>query len=336
MSNNFLKYNSDIIWSLPCNFQHEPLVGMFRQLIRKLNDEVEFKTEVYGAPASIWTGEIFPDIYDELDKDTLDTLFEYYEEVDATPVFTFTSTRITQEDLEDKNANFILDYALEKNSKFIVYDDKLKDYIKAKKSDAFVIASHIKAIENFQSKNRAKEEETEFYNALLDQYDRVLLRPEYSKNVLAKTPEVIKDLSKVEVIINSNCAAECASCLEHIKQIDELKEKIERADHINCPIPFLFAKNLYAQNTSLSSEEINKLYDAGVRHFRFDKEKRHGQPMDVLGGFIASQIFNTDGANYLLFSSLLNNELGNELEYFKEKLANSPYFRKVLNQDVQR
>lgn len=335
MPNNILKYDSEIVWSLPCFFQYEPMIGAMHQCVKRIEPDTKFNTETYGAPATVWTGEIIPDAYDKLDAKALEIVFEYHNEIDTIPVYTFTNTQISKEDIENEYANFVLDYSLELGAKFEVYSDELKNHIKEKNADAQVIASPIKAIEKFQGQNSSAEEETAFYNNLLKEYDRVALRPEYVKNVLLKDTSVINDLSKVQIVPNYPCVSNCNNCLTHIKHFENFNTSPGRGENMNCPIPFIYLKNLYEQNASLTSSEIELLFSKGVRYFKFDKGKNPNIPIDILMPKIGTQIFNTDGANYLLFNDLLHQQLMLELEYFQEKFSQCDYYRKVFMQNVQ-
>lgn len=335
MPNNILKYDSAIIWSLPCFFQYEPMIGTLSQTIKRIEPDTIFNSEAYGAPASVWTGEMIPDVYQKLDENTLETVFEYHNEINSTPVYTFTKTQISKEDLQNQYANFILDFSLKNNAKFLVYSDELKNHIKEKKSDAFIIASSTKAIEKFQGKNLPFEQEAQFYNDLLKEYDRIALRPEFVKNALLKDFSLIDDISKIEVLINYPCVSNCTSCLTHIKHFEDYSTAPGRGENINCPIPFIFLKDLYEQNASLTSDEVKMLFDKGVRHFKFDRGKNPGVPMDILMFKAATQMFNTDGANYLLFYELLQRQLSFEFEYFQEKFSQCEFYRKVFAQNVQ-
>lgn len=330
MTDSILKYDSEIIWSLPCFFQYQPVIGALSQTIRRIEPETKFKTQSYGAPVTVWSGEMMPDNYERLDDYTIDTFFEYYEEVDSTPVFTFTSTNITPDDLGDEYANYILNKTMEYNCQYAVFSDDLKNHIKEKNPCAVVCASHIKAIDKFQAKNIPYEEETKFYNDLLKEYDYVYLRPEYVKNALLKDITLIDDLSRSVITINSSCMANCKSCMSHLKVLENFSKKPSRGESVNCPLPFAYLRDLYDQNLTLTSDEIRLLFDKGVRVFKYDKEKEPSVYMDILILKIASQLFNTDGANYMLMNRTLSELLGAEIGYFKEKFAQSEYARKAF------
>ena len=330
MSDNILKYDSEIIWSLPCFFQYQPIVGALSQTIRRIEPETKFKTQSYGAPATVWSGEMMPDSYDRLDDYTIDTFFEYYDEVDSTPVFTFTSTNITPDDLKDEYANYVLKKSLEHNCQYVVFSDDLKNYIKDKNPGSVVCASHIKAIDKFQAKTLSYEEETQFYNNLLKEYDYVYLRPEYVKNALLSNTSLIDDLSRTVVTINNSCVVNCKSCMSHLKLFENFSKGPSRGEPIKCPLPFAYLKDLYEQNLTLNSSEVRLLFDKGVRIFKYDKEKEPSAYMDFVILKIATQIFNTDGANYMLVNRTLSEQLGAEIEYFKEKFEQSEYVRKVF------
>ncbi len=335
MSNGILKHNKEITWSIPCFFQYEPMSGALHQSVSRMHPDEELKLRVYGAPASIWTGEVMPDSYEVVDRDLLDSLFEYYEEINAIPVFSFTATKITPEQLNNEYANLLLDYGIEKKAQFCVYSDKSKNHIKSKYEDAFVIASNIKAIEKFQKQNSDYEAETKYYNELLKEYDMVSLRPEYVKNYLLNNLDAVDDLKRVEISVNYSCVTNCTNCFEHICHIESFNVAPSRGEPLNCPIPFMMLKDVYNKSVALSDEEVKIFFDKGVRYFKIEKGRYDHIPMDVLMLKFASQIFNADGSNFMLFARVLQNQIQLELQYFREKMSAFPYYERIFSANVQ-
>ncbi len=329
MPSNILKYDSDIVWSLPGFFQSETITGVLKQIIRLIEPETKLNIAAYGSPDCAWSSENIVNAKQKADDTTFELIYEYLNEADAEALCNFTSTSIEKDDLNDEYANYILTKALENKSKFIVYDDNLKNYIKEKDSNAFIIASYIKAIEKFHGKKNWQEE-TKYYNELLKDYDMVSLRPEYVKNALLKDLSLIDDLSKVEVIINYNCLPECKECLSHFKQYEDII-KGERPREVNCPLKFLFTKEQYNNCLALSEKEVNLLYDKGVRQFKYTTNKRRQINIEIRLLKIMCQIFKTDGNNYAIFDSIMPDYLGREFEYFQEKTRASAFYREVLS-----
>ena len=83
MSEKLLKYNSDIIWSIPCAYRYETIAGTIYQIVKRLEPENEIKLSVYGAPPCVWSGDIIPDNYARISQEMFDIVNEYYEEINA-------------------------------------------------------------------------------------------------------------------------------------------------------------------------------------------------------------------------------------------------------------
>ena len=215
MSKDFFKYGQNIEWSLPLLFQYEAIWSTIYKILKIYNIEPP-KINMFGSPSNLWAGGRMPTIYGKFKESTLINLFKYLKELNAVPTFTFTSTQLTEEDLKDDYANFLLDIALEHDARFIVYSDILKDHIKSKKEDACIVASVIKSNFRFQGPDRIEEptveNETNYYNKLLKEYDVVVVRPEYSMTTLVEHPEYIDDISRIEVLINQLCIKTVQKC----------------------------------------------------------------------------------------------------------------------------
>lgn len=323
MSDTIYKYENDIVWSLPCLFQYEAVFGAIQHYAQILGFNY-FKAELYGAPATIWSGGRKPVIYDKLNSKMLANLFEYVKKYNATPVLAFNCTQIQKENLADEYANLILDVALEYDCKFMVYSDLLKDYIKNKKSDAFIISSILKPVFYFQGPNRIEdaqiERETEFYNNLLKEYDMVALRSEYSKFALAQETTLIKDLSRVQVLVNNSCLCNCNNAAEHAKYNEGFRTTSESNFEFLCPKNNLSAQIRYQNNTMHTSDEIQTLLNAGVRSFKLKGRGGTTSPYMVSKMF-ASWIFNNDGPNYLTATGMSEEHLKAEVQYFNQCLA---------------
>jgi len=323
MENDVYKYGRDITWSLPIGFQYETAWGA---IFHQFQDYLIQLPQVngYGCPKCAWTGGRSPAIGNELDRATLFNVFDYLRSIKVTPSFTFTCTQLTKDDLNDRYANYLLDMALDADSHFIVYDDRLKDYIKSKKSDAYVVASVIKPAMQFQGAGKIEvptiERETELYNKLLKEYDLVVVRPEYSSTVLLEHPEYIDDISRVEVLINQPCIRECPRMPDHYRFMEQFRvDTHKKVPDFECVRKNL-ERGFELKNTLCHSEAmVSKLVEHGVKHLKV--QGRGGSvPLIAFTLMIYGQMFRQDGPHNLHVICLVQGKVQRELEYFNEKV----------------
>ena len=324
MEDNIFKYGDKVEWSIPVLFGAEAVwTAIYRELTSvEINAP---KVNVYGCPACAWAGGRVPTIQSPIDSKIIETIFEYLKSCNATPVFTFTYTGVNKDSLNDSYCNKLLDIALQYDCKFIVYSDLLKDYIKNKSPKAFVTASVIKPTNRFHGINKIEEatpeNETNYYNKLLKEYDMVVVRPEYSQTVLLEHPEYIDDISGIEVLINQTCIPNCPKAMEHYRFFERKREGFLYEPE---PTPFRCLRkdipdNVTSYRTNLlhTYNQVTKLVKTyGVKHLKI---QGRGEPIPLIDLLyrIYTQIFNTDGSAYNTICNLPN-ALNQELNYINE------------------
>lgn len=306
---NIYKYGNDVIWSLPCLFQYEIILGAFQNSLEDLGFE-KLKANAYGSPATIWSSGRPPVVRKEIEKPQMKKLFNYVKDVNnGIPTFTFSRIDITDEDLKDPYANYILDFGIEYGARFIVASDNLKNYIKGKSPETPVVASILKSIYRFQGKDKLEEptveNETNYYNKLLKEYDFVVVRPEYSKTTLVNNPSLINDIKRVEVLINQLCYSSCPNAPMH--NSTHAKQHTEATftnPHLYCYKNLYPISKQYQLNSAHTFEEVTALINAGVRQLKL-QGRGEAVPYMVNAFTLASQIFNFDGPNMFLFQTLI-------------------------------
>ena len=318
---NLFKYNN-VIWTLPLLFQYDSVWGAIYNTL-KMYDITPPKANLFGSPSIIWTGGRMPALYGNFKKEVLDKWFRYVTELNASPTFTFTSTVITKENLKDKYANFILETAFEYNSRFIVYSELLRDYIKEKNPNATIIASVIKASCRFQGPDKIEEptieNETNYYNKLLKEYDIVVVRPEYSKNVLPFHHEYIDDISRLEVLINQPCIQNCPKMPDHYRYLEKLNVNHNRNTRFSCIRSGILNTVLYENNLIHNQETVEKLVKLGVKHLKLQGRSTPTTLSDLLL-LLADQMFNRDGNNQIIISAMEEN-LNHEVYNFSQLIG---------------
>ncbi len=311
------KYNKDIVWSLPFLFQYEIIFGSIQNTLETFGFE-KIKANVFGSPKTKWSGGRLAVVKDKLEPKKLKKLFNYINTNEGIPTFTFTRTDITKADLKSEYENYLLDFGIEHGARFIVASDILKDYIKNKSPESIVVSSVLKPVFNFHGRTRLQkltiENETNFYNKLLKEYDIVVVRPEYSKNILADTPRIIDDISRIEVLINHTCINDCPNApMHHI---------ITQQGHVDNSGPKIYCykfqyplRKQYENNPAHTQQEINKLIDAGVKNFKL-QGRGENIPYLLNQLSIVTQIFNFDGPGFFLLNCMMGSSIREEYNKF--------------------
>lgn len=322
MSDSILKYEG-ARWTFPLLFECEAVWAT----IYKVFDEYGIrlpKTFLYGAPATVWTGGRGSAAREKFDRQTLLRILNYVYQQNAVPTFTFSCTQITNDDLKDEYANFVLDTALEVDSNFIVFSDLLKDYIKSKKPEALLISSVIKPYFEFQGPERKQEptfeNETAYYNKLLKEYDIVVVRPEYSMSKeFLENPQVIDDLSRIEILLNQTCVTDCKRACAHYRLIENSHRGDDKGmgnfECLRAHLPFPIS----IQDSLIHSEEqVKTLLKAGVQHLKIKGRGEYRYSYDALMLLLAGQMFNQDGPGYFILRDCAAGRVNRELELFNQ------------------
>ena len=316
--NKIFKYGKDIVWSLPILFQYEPVWRVIYNTAKEYGIELP-NANGFGCPGMAWYGGRLPNIKEEVEPRILFKIFNYCREMNITPALTFNRILIDKDDLKDKYANYILDMALETKCHFIVCSDLLKNYIKEKDSNAHITASIIQTQIKFQgenAKNWSIENETNHYNNLLKEYDMVVVRPEYSMDVLTKNPDFIDDISKIEILVNQRCIRNCPKVHEHYLII----EKYDPDKNFKCIIETSSDRKwVYDNCVSHDEKTIQKLVDNGIKHIKL---QGRGIGLSNLGlaMMLFARIFDQGGGNHHILERILVGSIDQETYNFAQWL----------------
>lgn len=250
---------SNAEYVMPFLFVHDIFLPVLKELFQEEKNPVRY---VYGTVMSEWSsGRI--SCYKIKKPETIDKyLSKIIEEYNVTPAFTFTSRNMTKERLNNDFCNKVLDAAYSKNCHFIVASDKLYKHIKSRYKDAKMVCSVI--VPSLKINNMFFNE-TDFYNKMLDKYEIVVLRPEYTMENIDKLDKLIKDLSRVEVLINQICHWNCNVASKHYDAIEAYEtgkisiEEYEQQKVFECPK----GKPGY-KSVCMTPEIIDKLVSMGI------------------------------------------------------------------------
>jgi len=233
----------------------------------------------YGAPwGMIWNGGR-PLHYQ--DSGINNHTIPYYKSIDAHRYITCTNY-LAGDYLDDPTSNQALEMLLEGDG-VIITDERLHKYIRKTYPKLKTKSSIVKV-----TKDQPNKRTVDYYNQLLDAYDYVVLHPDDN----SKTDFIsqIKDLSRIEVLIDERCTANCPVRDLHYdlnahhnlpiedRDSDILDQEEELFSKL-CPRE----KSIMGKNGKWkldilvnTKDEISVLYDLGIRKF---KTSGRGAPM---------------------------------------------------------
>lgn len=243
-------------------------IGFFiSALTELLKDEINPIKYVYGTLHSEWSGgRPSPMAISNLDQ--IDKYLLRLKNMNLTPTFTFTNLSLNRKSLKDEYCNQLLDIGVKNNCHFIVASDILYKHIKSRYKDALMVCSVIVPSINFR---KPFFNETKFYNKMLDKYEIVVVRPEWTLENLDNIYKLVKDSSRIEVLVNQSCAYNCPNVKRHYKIIGELEhgkisnETYQKTWTSFCPnhVPFCEQNPL-----TINDDKINRLLSQGVKKIK--------------------------------------------------------------------
>lgn len=260
MTSNILKYDN-VQYIMPILFCNSLYIPILDKLFKEKNP-VKY---AYGSIKSTWSGGRISAI--NINRlEYIDRYLKQVKKYNITPTFTFSSIKLTKEQLNDSFCNSLLDIAYKHSSHFIIADENLYKHIKSRYNDAKLVCSviipSIKYIEgNF--------DETKFYNEMLDKYEIVVVRPEWVAENIENLDKIIKDIDRIEVLINQHCHYNCPVCKDHYNLIKEIESSsISFAEYDKelaqiCPKYKPEYKSVY-----MSPEFVDKLVELGIKKLK--------------------------------------------------------------------
>lgn len=285
---NYLQH-SNAEYVMPFLFVHDLFIPVLSELLKNEKNSIKY---VYGTVKSAWSGGRLSSSYlDRLDiiKKVLDKIVNRYNYI---PTFTFTSTSITKEKLNDEFCNNLLDIAYSKNCHFITASEDLYNHITKRYSDAHMVSSVITPSLKIHTPFF---DETKFYNEMLDKYEIVVLRPEYTIENIDNIDKLIDDVSRVEVLINQTCAWNCNVSKNHYNLIEKVEtnditfEEFDRQFTGLCP---KFHSNY--KSVCMNNEIVSKLLDKGITKLKIQGRGRDFYETDTLFQELYKFFFNND------------------------------------------
>lgn len=269
-----LKYEN-IQWSVPTLFFDDSFAIAYADVLESLNVPNPIKY-VYGMVSSQWSGGRNATIKLQ-DKDIIVKVIKELTKRGLTPAFTFSNKIINQEVLENEYCNWLLDVGVENNCQFIIVSDKLFYHIKSRYPEAKCVSSVIQPMA-LPELAKDVQKEIDFYNERLDRYDRVVVRPDFSVDLL-EHKDKISDISRIEVLVNQTCRKNCPGyCYSVISKSENINSEINIK--IKCAVEMYTREHGSAdfcrtQSIMHTEELIRNLMDIGVIDFKVQGRHYH-------------------------------------------------------------
>lgn len=263
-----LKYDN-VEYFMPFFFGNDIFIPIFQKIFENERNPIKY---VYGSPYCEWGLGGRPvsfKIYNlGLIEKYLKKIINQYGHI---PTFTFNNLNV-KDTLNDEYSNNLLDIAYSLDCRFIVATEELYNHIKARYPEAklhcSVIIPSIKIIED---KNF---DETEFYNRMLEKYEVVVIRPEYTMDNIDKLDKLLSDISRVEILINQHCQYNCPHHREHYYFQSEFSKhgkdlKIKNYDKDSPELFVLCPKNNdNYRSVYLSDKQVEKAINIRVKKIK--------------------------------------------------------------------
>ena len=274
---------------MPFLFCNDIFIPFLHELLKEEHDPIKY---VYGSVFCRWTsGRVSNFFINNLVR--IENYIQRLQKYNYIPLFIFTTLNDSKEVLNDEFSNNLLDIAVKYNAEFVVASEVLYNYIKSRYPNAKMHCSVIAAINNFI--NDKNFDETTFYNKMLDKYETVVIRPEYTLDNIAKLDKLIPEISRVEIIPNQYCAYNCPNHINHYK-LQEMestsvyklinKDKEVKAKKVissakdfmenNCP------KNNKTENFKgiyFSNQQVEQLIQLGVKKIKLQGRDHPFEPL---------------------------------------------------------
>lgn len=254
-----LKFKANYI--MPFLFGYDIFIHIFNDLFGKDNPI----TFLYGGVANSWNGGRFATFNIISLNKIKNYLKKISEEYKINPMITLSNPLISDDDLNDKYSNELLDIIYETNTYCIISSEKLYNHIKQRYPDAKVVCSVISAILNFNN-NHDAQKEANFYNQMLDKYDYVVLRPEFALENIQNLNKLIIDPKRTEILVNASCKHNCPHSKIHHKMMSAQKNKLETMKKVAgfCPI----IRKEQFQSLRFNDGQMQTLVEQGVNNFK--------------------------------------------------------------------
>ena len=295
------KYNGDIDWNVGALFSHTIKLLNILNAAKSLNLDTKIRYSFgcfnckFNSGRPVWGK--------SPTMDFVSTPVDWYNDIGISARFTFSNNYIEEKDLEDPFINEVLYYINNKNKNnnnlengVIFVSDILATYIRKN----YPYIPLISSLYRVGIDTEFISDTPDYYNALLDKYDVVVVDTNKVRDHDVKFLQAIKDKSRVEFIANNHCRRHCPNVKQHDLAVasmqiaacqNDIKKQVKLQTKINKYMEL--CHNYYMQdpehnNLMLTEEEINMCIDMGYTHFKIQGRE---EPDEIFFGDIAKYIF---------------------------------------------
>ncbi|MBQ9246697.1 hypothetical protein IJ182_10570 [bacterium] len=290
----YIKY-PNIEYVMPFLFNNDIFIPILNELLK---DEINPIKYVYGSIQSAWAGGR-PAVLPISRLTTIDKYLSKFAKYNITPVLTWTNRNLDNDILNDEFSNELLDIVVKNNCNIIIASDKLYTHIKSRYKNAKLVASVIApSILHFSSDF----DETKYYNQMLEKYEVVVVRPEWTINNIDNIDKLLTAPNRIEVLINQVCVPNCPYAKEHYELIEKAvtnkisqeelnskwtnfcpREKVERNENV--------PDNIQTHSLFFDDNIMNKLITQGVTKY---KVQGRGNSFDEIAKTLHAFLFNNN------------------------------------------
>jgi hypothetical protein len=269
-------YGRELSWDVGALFAHDRYIHELIDICKSMGYQIPIKTVFGSIPCTFQGGRVAP--RNATLPDALDILDEYAKRGIGCRL-TFSSTKISEEDLDDTIANELmsrLNQNTEVKSGVLVCSDILAKYIKSTYPNLEVIASQVKP--SIEVGLGPDKDTSSYYLNLLNIYDRVTVNPHKIEDGRFLS-DIRPYADRVDFITNHKCVPDCPVAGRHYELYDEVSLKALRDEDPANGLDELAAledncKKIRSKyptaGTSFSVEDIQMLSSMGFTNFRLE------------------------------------------------------------------
>lgn len=250
-----------VSWKVPAFCTNDWAALSLADLCASMGVGLPFQV-AYGAPACRWAGGRPAAVRQPLTRAQLNAYFDAYDRRGIRVALTLSRLEVSESELNDAYANLLLDMAAAHGAEAIVVDDRLARHIRARHPQIRLIASFNKPL-CWLDPHAAPQEETAYYQRLLELYDEVVVRCEYALDngrIGLLSPE---DRERVEVVVNQICVPNCDRGLQHMRALQDWDGSGPCQGCLHLPRAHEAGRRL-AGNVLVSNRRIDELAAMGV------------------------------------------------------------------------
>lgn len=226
---------------------------------------------VYGSfPGAIWNGGRW--LRGITDSENIENTVEAFNELGIPVRYTFTNSILDKNHVYDAYCNLCMKLADNSMNEVLVNSPILESYLRDKYPNFKYILSTTRCIRDVEEINEA-----------CGKYDLVVT--DYRDNHNNEFIGELKDISKIELLINPYCPPTCTKRLEHYHELSERQLNFRSCMNFECPLTRISFYESLELPTVIEVDELYTDYvDKGFQHFKIEGRTLHS--LDIIESYI--------------------------------------------------